>query len=371
MRTICSIIRIHLKWIVQTPFYDIHKSLGAKIVNFHGWDMPIQYSGIMDEHVNVRTNVGLFDVSHMGRFEIKGQHSLACLQRLVTNDLEKLADHQALYSPMCYEDGGIVDDIIVYRLAPDNYLVVVNASNRSKDFEWISKHSKSAHVEDISDRTCLLALQGPRASDVLQKLVEPDLQSVKPFHLVDANIDGIECMLSRTGYTGEDGFELFFDSSRIEIWGKLMQYADMFGIKPTGLGARDTLRLEAGLMLYGNDIDENTTPLEVPLKWTISFNKKQEFIGKKALINSSNHPSRKLVGFEVLEKRIARQGNKVLMKGMGVGFVTSGNFSPTLRKSIGFCFVPAEVLQDQTINIDIGGKHYEARTTSTRFYKRK
>ena len=367
--TICSIIRIHLKWIMQTPFYDIHKSLGAKIVNFHGWEMPIQYSGIMDEHVNVRTNVGLFDVSHMGRFEIKGQHSLACLQGLVTNDLEKLTDHQALYSPMCYEDGGIVDDIIAYRLARDNYLVVVNASNRSKDFEWISKHSKSAHVEDISDRTGLLAIQGPRASDLLQKLVETDLQSVKSFHIVDTNIDGIECMLSRTGYTGEDGFELFFDSSRIEIWGKLMQYAKIFGIKPTGLGARDTLRLEAGLMLYGNDIDENTTPLEVPLKWTTSFDKKQEFIGKKALINS--HPSRKLVGFEVLEKRIARQGNTVLMKGKEVGFVTSGNFSPTLRKSIGFCFVPVEVLLDQSIQIDIGGKPYEAKVSSTRFYKRK
>ncbi|HEX2471858.1 MAG TPA: glycine cleavage system aminomethyltransferase GcvT, partial [Nitrososphaera sp.] len=327
-------------------------------------------TGIMDEHLNVRTNVGLFDVSHMGRFEIEGQHSLACLQKLVTNDLEKLADHQALYSPMCHEDGGIVDDIIAYRLAHDRFLVVVNASNRSKDFKWISKHSKSAeNVEDISDRTALLAIQGPRAWDVLQKLVETDLQSIKPFHLVDANIDGIECMLSRTGYTGEDGFEIFFDSSRIEIWGKLMHYGEKFGIKPTGLGARDTLRLEAGLMLYGNDMDENTTPLEVPLKWTISFGKKQEFIGKKALINS--HPSRKLVGFEILEKRVARQGNKVLVEGMEVGFVTSGSFSPTLRKSIGFCFVPVEVLLGQSIQIDIGGKPYEAKVSSTRFYKRK
>jgi aminomethyltransferase len=200
-------------------------------------------------------------------------------------------------------------------------------------------------------------------------LVELDLQSVRPFHIVDANIDGIKCMLSRTGYTGEDGFEIFFDSSRIEIWDKVMQYAEMFRIKPTGLGARDTLRLEAGLMLYGKDMDENTTPLEVPLKWTISFGKKQEFIGKKVLSNS--HPSRKLVGFEVQEKRIAREGNKVLMRGTEVGFVTSGSFSPTLRKSIGFCFVPVEVLQDQPIHIDIGGKQYEAKTTSTRFYRRK
>ena len=354
---------------VRTAFYDIHKSLGAKIVNFHGWEMPLYYSGIMDEHINVRTNAGLFDVSHMGRFEIKGQHSFACLQKLITNDLEKLVDQQALYSPICYEDGGIVDDIIVYRLASDRFIVVVNASNRSKDFDWIAEHSKSAQVEDISEKTCLLAMQGPRACAVLQKLVEPDLESVRPFHVVNADINGIQCMLSRTGYTGEDGFEIFSDSSRLEIWGKLMQHAEKFGIKPSGLGARDTLRLEAGLMLYGNDMDDNTTPLEVPLKWTISFDKKEEFIGKKAL--NSSHPSRKLVGFEVVEKRIARQGNKVLVDGQEAGFVTSGSFSPTLRKSIGFCFVPVDVLQDQSIQIEIGGKRYEAKVRSTRFYKRK
>jgi aminomethyltransferase len=354
---------------MRTPFYDIHKSLGAKIVNFHGWEMPLHYTGIIDEHINVRTNAGLFDVTHMGRFEIKGQHSYACLQELITNDLEKLADRQALYSLMCHEDGGIVDDIIVYRLHSNHFLVVVNASNRSKDFDWISNHSKSAQVEDISDRTGLLAIQGPQACAALQKVVKPDLRSIKPFHVVEADIDGIECMLSRTGYTGEDGFEIFFDSSRIEIWSKLMQHAEKFGIKPSGLGARDTLRLEAGLMLYGKDMDEDTTPLEVPLKWTISFDKKEEFIGKKTLANS--HPSRKLVGFEVLEKRIAREGSKILMNGLEVGFVTSGSFSPTLRKFIGFCFVPADVSQDQSIQIDIGGKQYEAKVTSTRFYKRK
>jgi aminomethyltransferase len=354
---------------MRTPFYDIHKSLGAKIVDFHGWDMPLQYSGIIDEHVNVRTNAGLFDVSHMGRFEIKGPGSFICLQKLITNNIEKLTDYQALYSPMCYEDGGIVDDIIAYRLDHDHFMVVVNASNRSKDFDWITKHSNSAKVEDISDRTGLLAMQGPRACAALQKLVEPDLQSVKPFQVVDTCIDGIECMLSRTGYTGEDGFEIFFDSSRIELWNKLMQHAETFGIKPTGLGARDTLRIEAGLMLYGNDMDENTTPLEVPLKWTISFDKKEEFIGEKAL--SDSHPLRKLVGFEVMEKRVARQGNKVLVNGLEVGYVTSGSFSPTLRKFIGFCFVPVDILQDQSIQIDIGGKHYEAKVTGTRFYKRK
>lgn len=354
---------------MRTPFYDIHKSLGSKIVDFHGWEMPLYYSGIIDEHINVRTKAGLFDVSHMGRFEIRGKDAFGCIQNLITNDLEMLGDRQALYSPLCYEDGGIVDDIIVYRFTADRFLVVVNASNRSKDFDWIVEHSKTAQVEDISDGTGLLAVQGPKACGALQKLVQPDLQYVKPFHAVETDIDGIKCMLSRTGYTGEDGFEIFFDSSRIEIWGKLMQQAEASGIKPSGLGARDTLRIEAGLMLYGNDMDENITPLEVPLRWTISFEKEQDFIGKKAL--SSSHPTRKLVGFEVVEKRIARQGNKVLINGLEVGFVTSGSFSPTLRRSIGFCFVPVEVMLNEPIQIEIGDKLYQARVTTTRFYKRK
>src|SRR5918992_1266813 len=360
---------------MKTPFYDIHRSSGAKMLNFHGWEMPLHYSfGIINEHINTRTNVSLFDVSHMGRFEVKGTGAYDCLQTLVTNDVSKLNNHQALYSPICYDNGRIIDDLIIYMINREKFLIVVNASNREKDLEWIIKHSKSATiVEDISDKIALLALQGPLAQNLLEKaaIVDVNLNQLKPFHFIITNIFGIECIISRTGYTGEDGFELFFDSSKIDIWNKLIQLGSTFNIKPAGLGARDILRLEAGLMLYGNDIDENTTPLEVPLKWTISFNKKQEFIGKKVLINSSSHPSRKLVGFEVLEKRIARQGNKVLMKGMEVGFVTSGNFSPTLRKSIGFCFVPAEVLQDQSIEIDIGGKHYQAKTTSTRFYKRK
>jgi len=354
---------------MRTPFYDIHKSLGAKIVDFHGWEMPLDYSGIMDEHLNVRANAGLFDVSHMGRFEIRGNNAFDCVQNLITNDLEKLDDCQALYSPLCYEDGGIVDDIIVYKFTSDHLLFVVNASNRSKDYEWIVTHCNSAQVEDISDRTGLLAIQGPNASATLQRLVRSDLQNVKPFHFVIAHVDGVNCIISRTGYTGEDGFEIFFDSSRIEIWGKLMEHAEEFRLKPSGLGARDTLRIEAGLMLYGNDIDENTTPLEVPLKWTVSFEKKQDFIGKKALNDS--HPTRKLVGFEVLERRIARQGNKVLVNGLEVGRVTSGSFSPTLRRSIGFCFVPVKVMQNEAIQIEIGGKLYDARVTTPRFYRRK
>src|ERR671935_1352663 len=354
---------------MKTPFYDIHRSLGAKMLSFHGWEMPLQYSGIIDEHINTRTNVGLFDVSHMGRFEVKGANAYDCLQTLVTNDISKLNDHHGLYSSICHNNGGIIDDLIVYMINRQKFLVVVNASNRGKDLEWIVKHSKSAVVENISDKTALLALQGPLAKKVLDKtIVDVNLDQLKPFDFAITNIFGIECMISLTGYTGEDGFEIFFDSSKIDIWDKLIQLGSRFNIKPTGLGARDTLRLEAGLMLYGNDINENITPLEVPLKWTVKFEKK-EFIGKEALL--TQQINRKLIGFEVLEKRIARHGNEVSMDGEKIGFVTSGSFSPTMKKSIGFCFVPMHVSHNQLIEISIGGKLYKAKVSSTRFYRRK
>lgn len=358
---------------MKTPFYDIHRSFGAKMLNFHGWEMPLHYSsGIINEHLNTRTNLSLFDVSHMGRFEVKGTDAYDCIQTLVTNDISKLDNNMALYSPICYENGGIIDDLIIYMFNREKFLIVVNASNREKDLEWIIKHMKSATiVEDITDKIALLALQGPLAQSILEKaaIVDLNLNRLKPFNFTITNIFGIECIISRTGYTGEDGFELFFDSSKIEIWDKLIQLGSKINIKPAGLGARDTLRLEAGLMLYGNDMDENTTPLEVPLKWTVKF-EKNGFIGKKALINQQIN--RKLVGFEVLEKRVARHGNEVLMNSKKIGFVTSGTFSPTLKKSIGFCFVPIYVNPNELIEINIGGKLYKAKVlNSTRFYKRK
>lgn len=358
---------------MKTPFYDIHRSFGAKMLNFHGWEMPLHYSsGILNEHLNTRTNVSLFDVSHMGRFEVKGTDAYDCLQTLVTNDISKLNNNMALYSPICYENGGIIDDLIIYMFNLEKFLIVVNASNREKDLEWIIKHLKSATiVDDITDKIALLALQGPLAQNILQKavIVDLNLNQLKPFNFTITKIFGIECIISRTGYTGEDGFELFFDSSKIEIWDKLIQLGSKINIKPAGLGARDTLRLEAGLMLYGNDMNENTTPLEVPLKWTVKF-EKNDFIGKKALINQQIN--RKLVGFEVLEKRVARHRNEVLMNSKKIGFVTSGTFSPTLKKSIGFCFVPIYVNPNDLIEINIGGKLYKAKVlSSTRFYKRK
>jgi aminomethyltransferase len=393
---------------VKTPFYNLHGKYGARIVDFHGWEMPLQYSGIIEEHINTRNNVSLFDVSHMGRFEANGIEAFELLQILATNDLSKLHDSQALYSPICCENGGIVDDLIIYRINSTRYLVVVNASNQVRDFEWITSHSKKPGVvKDISDSTALLAVQGPLSAKVLT-LAFPslNLESLKPFDFVHTNILSLqneevdkntrkedltaatdqfyakkenkenlpqnmknELLISRTGYTGEDGFELLFDSSRIDVWDKLLQIGLPYNIKPAGLGARDTLRLEAGLLLYGNDMDETTTPFEVPLKWTVKL-KKTDFIGKQSLITKPI--SKKLVGFEVLKKRISRHGNRVLKDGQTAGYVTSGGYAPTLRKSIGLCFVPPDTPSTQGIEIEISGKKYKTKvTSSTRFYKRK
>ena len=380
---------------MKTPFYNLHVRSGAKIVNFQGWDMPLQYSGIIEEHVNTRLNVCLFDVSHMGRFEVQGQDASDLVQMLITNDISKLDDNQAMYSPLCYDDGGIVDDIIIYRISNKKFVLVVNASNRAKDFQWVFSHLKSSTIRDISDTTALVALQGPRAKEVLERALPGSrLASMKPFSFTKENIldfgqggldmtekerwkeemQGVqedeksELVISRTGYTGEDGFELFFDSSRIDIWEKLLHIGAPFNIIPAGLGARDTLRLEAGFMLYGSDMDETTTPMEVPLRWTVKL-EKPAFIGKQALM--TRPITKKLLGFEISERRIARHGNKILIDGQPSGYVTSGIYSPILKKSIGFCLVDPGVSLGQVIEIEIGGKKYRASTSSTRFYKRK
>jgi aminomethyltransferase len=384
---------------MKTPFYEKHRSLNARMVDFHGWLMPLQYSGIISEHMSVRARAGLFDVSHMGRFKVEGPNSLELLQNLMTNDVSKLQENQALYSLMCYDSGGIVDDLIVYRINKETYLLVVNSSNRQKDFEWIFEHctekktSIAIKIEDITDSIALLALQGPLAYKVLRSIeLEPDFNFdlLRPFSLVNTKLFDVECIISRTGYTGEDGFELFFNSSEVQVWDKLLQVDSGLDVRPAGLGARDSLRLEAGFFLYGNDMDEYTTPLEVPLSWTVKFDKKQDCIGKKAL--QTKNITRKLVGFEMLSKRIARTGNEVLLAGSKIGSVTSGGFSPTLNKSLGFCFVPSQVTLGHSVDIVIRGAGmkgeggeggpeditasadkqtlYPARITSTRFYKR-
>jgi len=328
--------------------------------------MPLQYSSIIEEHKTVRSKVGLFDVSHMGRFRIKGSQAESCLQNLLTNDITKIRKNCAVYSPVCLENGGIVDDVIVYRVNGE-FLMVVNSSNIQKDWNWINKHSMSATIENVSEQMSLLALQGPAAQDMLNE-IGGKVGDLKSFELTNSQLFGVDCIISKTGYTGEEGFEIFFESSKNMIWDKLLEAGSKFDIKPIGLGARDTLRIEAGLMLYGNDMNENTTPLEIPLKWTVKFEK--EFIGKKSLENQKI--TRKLVGFEILGiKRVARKGNEIHLNNSKAGKVTSGSFSPTLNKSIGFCFVPNEVPLEQIIQINIGDKNYDAKVTSTRFYKRR
>ncbi len=351
---------------MRSPFFKNHLELKAKMVDFHGWEMPIQYSGIIDEHKNVRENVGLFDVSHMGKFKISGDVE-SQIQNLITNDISKISDKQSIYSPMCNEEGGIIDDIIISKINSNEFVIVVNSSNIKKDFEWITNNVKSCEIQNVTNDYALLALQGPKAKNILSDAGVEKIKNLKAFHLLKSKLDGVECIISRTGYTGEDGFEIFFDSKQTQIWDKLLERGSKYGIKPIGLGARDTLRLEAGLMLYGNDIDETITPLEAPLKWTVKF--ETGFIGKSAL--EQKKVEKKMRGFEISEtKRVARKGNKIFNEGKEIGVVTSGSFSPTLGKPIGYCFVPLEYPMEKEIKIGIGDKYYSGKIVSTRFYKK-
>lgn len=364
---------------MRTALYDNHLSLGAKMIDFHGWQMPLQYSGIIDEHVCTRTSVGIFDVSHMGRFEVTGDDSNQCLQLLLTNDISSLPDNKAIYSPMCNADGGILDDLILYKRTRNSYFLVVNASNRLNDFSWIYSHlTAGAVIRDVTFSTSLLALQGPSTKDVLSKLLPSNVEISKigSFEFVDTEILGSNCLVSRTGYTGEDGFEIMISNSIVtQVWERILDMGSEYKIKPCGLGSRDTLRLEAGLLLHGNDMDEWTTPLEVPLKWTVKLDK-GDFVGKHALL--SRRKERKLVGFEIQDsKRIARHKNNVFLQKRHsscqdkIGVVTSGAYSPILQRSIGFGFVPSDLAPGSEIKIDIAGRLYAARTRDTlRFIRR-
>ncbi len=352
----------------RTPLYSVHSALGAKLVDFGGWEMPVQYAGILDEHSTVRTAVGIFDVSHMGEVTAKGENAMKFVQNLVTNDIAKATDGQCVYSPMCNEKAGIVDDLLVYRKSEIDFLLVVNASNTDKDFAWMQKNSLGCELQNISNETGEIALQGPKAQATLQKITEFDLINLKFFRFAEFSVAGVPVLVSRTGYTGEDGFEIYCPANETEkIWNALMSSGSEFGIKPAGLGARDTLRLEAGLMLYGNDITDDVTPYEAPLKWTVKPDK-GDFIGKAPLL--ANPPKRKLTGFELLERGIPRHGSEVYVNGAKFDLVSSGTFSPTLKKPIGFCFVPAEMPDGSAIEIKIRDKFYQAKTCSHRFYKR-
>ncbi|HEX4992871.1 MAG TPA: glycine cleavage system aminomethyltransferase GcvT [Rubrobacteraceae bacterium] len=351
----------------RTPLYDEHRALGARLVDFAGWEMPVQYEGIKAEHNAVRNHAGLFDVSHMGEAVFRGPDSEEAVQRLVTRDVSRLEEGQAGYSAVCYESGGTVDDVIVYR-RPDDFLVVVNASNREKDLEHFRSNTQDLDVEvaDDSDDWALLALQGPEAADLLQNLTGANLPDLRPFRFVEGEVAGAKALVSRTGYTGEDGFELYLspdDAPR--VWRELLAA----GATPSGLGARDTLRLEAGMCLYGNELDPETTPLEAGIGFAVHLDKEREFIGQEALRREKEEGLRKrLVGFEVEGRGIARHDYPVRVEGETVGHVTSGTLSPTLGQAIGLALVSPGV--EDRFEVVIRERPVEAHTVQLPFYKR-
>jgi len=359
----------------KTPLYGRHVSLGARMVAFGGWDMPVEYSGIAAEHLAVRTRAGLFDVSHMGEIEIAGRDALAAVQFLASNDAARLRPGQAQYSALLTEHGSFVDDVLVYRLADPHFLVVVNAANIEKDHAWIAQHIRAAGdvvAVNASARYALLALQGPRALEILQPLTGIDLQAVKYYWFATGEVAGVRATISRTGYTGEDGFEIFVAPPAAErVWDALVQAGRPAGLLPAGLGARDTLRLEAAMRLYGHDIDETTTPLEAGLEWIVAW-RKERFMGRDALVDQkAGGVARRLVGFEMIDRGIARQGYAVAIEGQGVGRVTSGTQTPFLRKAIGLTYVPADASAPGTVlEIDIRGRPARARVVPLPFYTR-
>jgi aminomethyltransferase len=358
----------------RTPLFDEHRALDARLVEFSGWEMPVQYSGILEEHRAVRTRAGLFDVSHMGEFRVAGPDALAYLQYLVPNDVSKLTIHQALYTQLCLPDAGTIDDLLVYRLDENEYMTVVNAGNIDKDFAWAVQQSRNFDVRltNQSDSTGLLALQGPEAQSILQPLTEVDLSGIRYYHFEPGKVDGIECIISRTGYTGEDGFELYCSSADVaRLWRDLLAAGKERGLLPAGLGARDTLRLEASYCLYGHDLDEATNPLEAGLGWTIKLNK-GEFIGHDALAKIKEQGvKRKLVGIQMVERGVCRGGYAIYADGEQIGALTSGAPSPTLNKNIGMGYVEAALaVPGKTVHIDIRGKHTAALIVALPFYKR-
>jgi aminomethyltransferase len=324
----------------RTPLYGDHVRLHAQMTNFGGWAMPLQYTSIRDEHQAVRQAAGLFDLSHMGEIQIRGRGARDLVQQLVSRDIAPLKPGQIQYAVLCNEDGGILDDLLVYA-EPDGYLLVVNASNQDRDFDWISAHAAAdVRVDNVGRQTALIGVQGPRAFEIVQASAVEDLSRVRYYRFVDGTLGGARCRFSRTGYTGEDGFELFCSTEEAgTLWQRLLDLGSDHGLKPAGLGARDTLRLEAGLRLYGNDIDEHSNPIEAGLEWAVSLGK--AFIGKAALLRVQQAgASRILVGLKMLDRSIPRHGYRVVHEGKPVGVVTSGNVSFTLGYNIGMAYVP-------------------------------
>ncbi|HUV85632.1 MAG TPA: glycine cleavage system aminomethyltransferase GcvT [bacterium] len=358
---------------IKTPLYDRHVSLGGKMVEFAGFIMPVQYSGIIDEHVTVRENAGIFDLSHMGEFYVSGKGAPAALNKLVSNNVEKLKIGKALYTPVCTPRGGIVDDILVYRDADETFMLVVNASNIEKDYDWVVGHlPKGLTVEDKSLQTALVAVQGPQSETVLTEALADDLSELRYYEFIFSVMDDVPVRVSRTGYTGEDGFEVYVDAARAgEVWDVLFELTSGIGGVPVGLGARDTLRLEMKYCLYGNDIDEGTTPLEAGIGWTVKFDK-GDFIGKETLVAQKNDGvKRRLAGFVMVDPGIPRRDYGIInIEEKSIGRVTSGSYSPSLRENIGLGYL--ELPYDDVgteILVDIRKKPRLARVVETPFLK--
>jgi len=354
----------------KTPLFEEHKKNGGKIVEFAGYSLPISYTSISQEHFTVREKVGVFDVSHMGEFIISGSDSFNFLQKLTTNDLKKLRFGQAQYSLMCNQNGGILDDLIIYKKKND-FLLVVNASNREKNLKWLKKHQGSnVFINDISDSIGLLAVQGPKSRKLLNQLSDMDIDKLPFYHFQYGSVEGINVLISRTGYTGELGFEIYIKSKHlIQLWRTILSKGEEFGIAPVGLGCRDTLRMEMRYHLFGSDINENINPIEAGLSWVTKFGK-EYFIGKNKLIDIRKNSPKKMVCIEMAERAIPRTGNKIIFNNKIIGKVTSGTMSPSLKK--GICIGYVESKKSQTglsILIDIRGKKKKGYIVDSPFYK--
>ncbi len=359
----------------KTPLNAAHRALGGKMVDFGGWDMPVQYpAGVIEEHIATRTRAGLFDVSHMGEIWVEGPDAIPFVNRITTNDVTKLVDGQAHYSALPNEDGGVVDDLLVYRFADDRLLLVVNAGTTDKDWEWINKNKGDENISlrNASSDYCQIAIQGPKAVEILQKLTETDLAPIGYYHFTEGKVDGVDAIISRTGYTGEDGFEVYAAADRAEqLWNKLLETGKEHGILPCGLAARNTLRLESAMSLYGHELSDEISTLEANLGWITKL-QKGDFIGRDQIAAlKENGLTRKLIGFEMKEPGIARDGFDIYVGDEKVGVVTSGSPAPFLKKNIGLAFLPPEFANvGQEIRIDVRGKRLAAEVVPTPFYKR-
>ncbi|WP_307328561.1 glycine cleavage system aminomethyltransferase GcvT [Evansella vedderi] len=361
----------------RTPLFATYEKYGAKVIDFGGWELPVQFSSILEEHEAVRKEAGLFDVSHMGEVLVEGKDAERYLNYLLTNDVTKLKVNQAQYTVMCYPDGGTVDDLIVYKLENEKFLLVINASNIVKDYDWMTQHVRGeVKLQNISKDVAQIAIQGPKAEAILQKVADTDLEDIGFFHFApNVNVDGItEILVSRTGYTGEDGFELYLAADKGEaLWNKLLDAGKVDGLRPCGLGARDTLRFEARLALYGQELTSNISPLEAGIGFVVKTNKERDFIGKEALTKQKEEGlKRKLVGIEVTGRGIPRHGYKVLSpSGEEVGYITSGTQSPSLKKSLGLALLSVEYAEVGTeLKVEVRKKKVDAVVIKTPFYKR-